>query len=135
MRAENFSSRMPLFGTLEKTYPSQLFLSFSITVYCSSAKQEQRLVHDLAAQVSGKLVPEEDETADAENGHLSYMQNIVLGLLSEGLPCRAIGEKLFIGTATVQGHKKIIYKKLHVHSRGELLKKFPGDKPQDSLPY
>lgn len=45
----------------------------------------------------------------------------VLGLLAEGLPNRAVAERLGISTRTAQKHVENLFKKFNVHGRGELV--------------
>jgi DNA-binding NarL/FixJ family response regulator len=54
---------------------------------------------------------------------LSDRETEVLQLLCDGADYRQIAEKLFVSTNTVKAHIKNIYKKLHVHSRAEAVKK------------
>lgn len=54
---------------------------------------------------------------------LSPRETEVLRMLCEGQNYKAISEALFISGHTVRMHIKNIYKKLHVHSRGEAVKK------------
>ena len=124
-----------MFCDMENAYPSQVNFSHSITISCTSPKQEERLLHDLAAQVNGKIVKEENENAGGQSNRLTYKENLVFGLLQQGFTCKHAGEILFVSTATIQDHKKSIFKKLDVHSRSEFLKKFPHRVDGDTLPY
>lgn len=135
MREENFCKRMPLFCDMEKAHPSHIIPSYNILISGTSPKQEDMLLREIAAEVGGKLVKEENEDAEHENRMLTYKENIILELLLQGLTCKRAGEKLFISTATIQDHKKSIYKKLDVHSRPELLKKFGHRPTADNTPY
>ncbi len=54
---------------------------------------------------------------------LSERETEVLKKLCEGQNYKAIAENLFISGHTVRMHIKNIYKKLHVHSRGQAVKK------------
>lgn len=54
---------------------------------------------------------------------LSPRETEVLRMLCEGQNYKAVSEALFISGHTVRMHIKNIYKKLHVHSRGEAVKK------------
>ena len=49
-------------------------------------------------------------------------KEIVMGLV-DGLSYKMIAEKAFISIETVRSHIKNIYKKLHVHSKAEVIKK------------
>lgn len=59
---------------------------------------------------------------------LSARETEILQLLCEGMNYRSIAEKLFLSSHTVRSHIKNIYKKLHVHSRAEAVKKAINDK-------
>jgi DNA-binding NarL/FixJ family response regulator len=49
-------------------------------------------------------------------------KEVVIGLV-DGLSYKQIGERLFISFETVRSHIKNIYKKLHVHSKAEIIRK------------
>jgi ATP/maltotriose-dependent transcriptional regulator MalT len=53
------------------------------------------------------------------SGQLSKRETEVLRLLAEGLPNRAIAERLFISEVTVKAHVRRIFEKLSVHTRTE----------------
>ena len=93
------------------------------------------LLHQITAEVGGILVMEENENADVQSKPLTYKEKIILELILQGFTCKRAGEKLFLSTATIQDHKKHIFKKLDVHSRGELLKKFQHRPEVDTMPY
>ena len=59
---------------------------------------------------------------------LSERESDILKLLCEGLTYSSISDKLFISGHTVRTHIKNIYKKLHVHTRAEAVKKAIKDK-------
>ena len=52
---------------------------------------------------------------------LTERENDILKLLSEGKTYPVIAEHLYISLSTVQTHVRNIYKKLHVHSRLEII--------------
>ena len=54
---------------------------------------------------------------------LSNRETEILQLLCEGMNYRSIAEKIFLSSHTVKSHIKNIYKKLHVNSRAEAVKK------------
>ena len=124
-----------MFCVMQKAHPSHLFLSYNIWTNCTSPKQEEILLHEIAAEVGGALVKEENENAEDENKNLTYKEKIILGLLLQGFTCKRAGEKLFVSTATVEDHKKHIYEKLDVHSRAELFNRFPHRPGADTIPY
>ncbi|MBK5286441.1 MAG: helix-turn-helix transcriptional regulator [Bacteroidia bacterium] len=135
MSAENFCKQMPMVCDIEKAYPSHIIPSLNIVIHSASPKQEEMRLHQLAAEVGGKLVMEENENAGDEKSNLTYTENIILALLLQGLTCKQAGEKLFVSTATVEDHKKNIYKNLDVHSRAELFRKFNHRPEEDVMPY
>jgi len=54
---------------------------------------------------------------------LSNRETEILQLLCDGMNYRSIAEKIFLSSHTVKSHIKNIYKKLHVNSRAEAVKK------------
>lgn len=54
---------------------------------------------------------------------LSARETEILQHLCEGMNYRSIAEKIFLSSHTVKSHIKNIYKKLHVNSRAEAVKK------------
>lgn len=59
---------------------------------------------------------------------LSERETEILRLLCEGQNYKGIAEQLFVSGHTVRSHIKNIYKKLHVNSRAEAVKKAMRDK-------
>ena len=59
---------------------------------------------------------------------LSIRETEVLKKLCEGQNYKVIADSLFVSGNTVRMHIKNIYKKLHVHSRGEAVKKAIEDR-------
>lgn len=53
---------------------------------------------------------------------LSEREKEIIGLLSDGLSFRQIGEKLYISPRTVENHKNNILEKLHLNNTIELVK-------------
>lgn len=60
---------------------------------------------------------------EGEHIDLTTREREVLGMLVDGMSYKMIAAKCFISTDTVNGHIKNIYKKLHVHSKGEAVAK------------
>lgn len=54
---------------------------------------------------------------------LSDRETEILQLLCDGMNYRSIAEKIFLSSHTVKSHIKNIYRKLHVNSRAEAVKK------------
>lgn len=126
---------MPFYCALEKAHPTRVILPHFITVICNSPKQEEELIHELAALYGGKPVMENDDDDDGKNNHLTYTENLIFCLLKEGYLCRAISEKLSVDIETVRTHKKNVFKKLGVHSREELLNRFRQRADEGTMPY
>ncbi len=53
---------------------------------------------------------------------LTPRESEVVELIYEGLPIRAIGEKLFISENTVKKHTHNIFKKMNISNRAQLMK-------------
>lgn len=64
----------------------------------------------------------------AAQSPLSARETEILALLCDGLQYAAIGERLFLSGHTVRVHIRNIYRKLHVHSRAEAVRKALGDR-------
>jgi DNA-binding NarL/FixJ family response regulator len=60
---------------------------------------------------------------DDKDHNLSHREKEILLLMSEGLDYKSISEKIFISYDTVRTHVKHIYKKLHVNSKSEAIRK------------
>ena len=58
---------------------------------------------------------------------LSDRETEILSLLCDGLNYRAIAERLFVSPHTIRTHIKNIYKKLHVNSRAEAVRRAMDD--------
>jgi DNA-binding NarL/FixJ family response regulator len=72
----------------------------------------------------GASVPKEDDAASAnlDNAHaLTPREQEILEGLVDGLSYKMIAARFFISTDTVKNHIQGIYKKLHVHSKGEAI--------------
>ncbi len=65
-----------------------------------------------------RMTPSESSTADA----LTKREREVLQLLAEGWSPRQIGTHLYVGTKTVETHRRRIMQKLGLHSIAELTK-------------
>ncbi|MEM8907363.1 MAG: response regulator transcription factor [Bacteroidota bacterium] len=59
---------------------------------------------------------------------LSDRETEILKLLCEGLNYRSIADQIFLSAHTVKSHIKNIYRKLHVHSRAEAVRKAIKDR-------
>ena len=60
---------------------------------------------------------------------LSRREREVLGLLARGFANKEIADQLSLSVETIRGHLKLIYEKLHVHSRTEAVLRFMGRTP------
>lgn len=65
---------------------------------------------------------------DSFNSPLTKRETEVLKKLCEGKNYRVIADLMYVSGNTIRMHIKNIYKKLHVHSRGEAVKKAIDDK-------
>jgi DNA-binding NarL/FixJ family response regulator len=126
---------MPLLIAIQKDYPSQVTFSYSVFISCTSPKQEEAVVRGLAAALGGTIVKPENENEESESRLLTHREKTILELLLLGLTCKQIGEKLFLSTATVEDHRKHIYRKLRVHNRATLLNMFRHRADGNSAPY
>lgn len=63
-----------------------------------------------------------------EDNLLTVRETEILKKLCEGQNYKVIAESLFVSGHTVRAHIKNIYSKLHVHSRGEAVKKAINEK-------
>lgn len=54
---------------------------------------------------------------------LTYREKEIVALVEKGLSYKQMSDQLFVTTYTVNYHLKNIYKKLHIHSKSELLSK------------
>jgi DNA-binding NarL/FixJ family response regulator len=64
----------------------------------------------------------------AEDSPLSKRETEILELLCDGKNYKTIADELFVSGNTVRAHIKNIYRKLHVNSRAEAVKKAINDK-------
>jgi DNA-binding NarL/FixJ family response regulator len=85
-------------------------ISPSIAYKILQMVQVEKADSKVAAQVSAEIF------------QLSTRENEILQLLSRGLDCKEIGEKLFISNNTVKKHTISIYQKLHVNSKAQALR-------------
>lgn len=76
---------------------------------------------DLIDSEAGEDMLDEKVLAYAEHTQLSAREKEVLALIYRGFTFNKIAEVLFISPNTVTTHAKSIYKKLHVHSKQELI--------------
>jgi DNA-binding NarL/FixJ family response regulator len=67
--------------------------------------------------------PGESVTTPAESFGLSTREQDILDGLVEGLSYKMIAGRYFISTDTVRNHIQNIYKKMHVNSKGEAIRK------------
>ena len=87
-------------------------------------------VQDGGAPMSGAIARkvfgyfQEQKTASARAGELSQRESEILQLIIDGLSNKEIAGRLNVSVLTLRWHLKQIYKKLHVHSRTEVVLKF-----------
>ena len=68
-----------------------------------------------------KFVAEKSSPAQQNNFNLSEREKEILSLLVKGMSYKMIAAACYISIDTVRGHISNIYKKLHVHSKGEAI--------------
>ena len=79
----------------------------------------------IARKVFGYFQDQKSPIAEAEK--LSAREREILELIIAGLSNKEIADRLSMSVLTLRWHLKQIYKKLHVHSRVEVVLKFrPG---------
>ena len=64
---------------------------------------------------------------ELEESNLTAREKDILQTLVKGLSYKEIAGKAFISIETLNSHIKNIYRKLNVHSRGELAAKYGGN--------
>ncbi|MEM8891968.1 MAG: response regulator transcription factor, partial [Bacteroidota bacterium] len=79
----------------------------------------------MSANIARKVLGSFRRSSDSP---LSDRETEILRLLCEGQNYKSIAEALFVSGHTVRSHIKNIYKKLHVNSRAEAVKKAMRDK-------
>ena len=77
------------------------------------------LVNTLQTNPELRVLKDHSQTDLSSPSPLSPRESEVLDLLAMGMSFQEISKKLSISTHTVTAHIKKIYRKLHVHSRGE----------------
>jgi len=70
-----------------------------------------------------KFVAEQASSTQPNNFNLSEREKEILSYLVKGMSYKMIAAACFISVDTVRGHISSIYKKLHVHSKGEAIAK------------
>jgi len=82
----------------------------------------------MTGSIARKLVPSFQKPADppASGAALAPREGEVLDLLARGLAYKEISDKLGVSRYTVMTIVQRIYRKLHVHSRGEAVAKHFG---------
>ncbi|MGE5804511.1 MAG: response regulator [Ignavibacteria bacterium] len=77
----------------------------------------------MSPQIARKVINYFKPKKEVKESVLSDKEKeVVIGLV-DGLSYKQIGERLFISFETVRSHIKNIYKKLHVHSKAEIIRK------------
>jgi len=72
----------------------------------------EKVIHSMQAKNTSSLLD-----------NLTYREKEIVGLVEKGLSYKQMSDQLFVTTYTVNYHLKNIYKKLHIHSKSELLSK------------
>ncbi len=77
----------------------------------------------MSPQIARKVIEYFQDVRDKHQSPLTDKEKeIVMGLV-DGMSYQKIADKSFISVETVRSHIKNIYKKLHVHSKAEVIKK------------
>ena len=79
----------------------------------------------MSTNIAKKVIKSFHNTSESP---LSDRETEVLKLLCDGMNYRSIADQIFLSAHTVKSHIKNIYKKLHVNSRAEAVKKAIKDK-------
>lgn len=117
-----FSSRLSfqLGGMLERPAEPQPIMLPAPALSDPAERAASRIVEKAAL-----AAPEESEADPCERlaafYKLSARESEVFALLAQGHTRAAIAKKLFVSENTVREHVKNIYKKLHIHSRQQLI--------------
>jgi DNA-binding NarL/FixJ family response regulator len=101
---------------LKKTTPNKILDAIQ-QVYEGGAA----LTPMVAKHVMAFLKPE--ASAPGSPSHLTSREKEILVLITQGMTNELIATKLFISVQTVRNHIKIIYDKLQVHSRAQVVAK------------
>ncbi|MEY4628630.1 MAG: hypothetical protein RLZZ595_956 [Bacteroidota bacterium] len=72
----------------------------------------EKVIHSMQAKNNSSLLD-----------NLTYREKEIVGLVEKGFSYKQMSDQLFVTTYTVNYHLKNIYKKLHIHSKSELLSK------------
>ena len=97
---------------MKDTPPSELLLSI---------KEVYKGGSPMSTNIARKVILSFQKTSPPSP--LSDRETEILKLLCDGMNYRSIAEKIFLSSHTVKSHIKNIYKKLHVNSRAEAVKK------------
>ncbi len=103
-------------GYLLKSTPFRELLTYLETLRMGGAPMSPRIAYHVVQYFQPKKKPSKDSP-------LSEREAEVVAALVDGLSYKEVAERLFISIGTVYSHIKNIYKKLHVHSKAELIKK------------
>jgi DNA-binding NarL/FixJ family response regulator len=106
--------KMGLHGYLVTSDTRQTFTDSITEVVNNGAFISKRIIADLITTL-------QYTNQDKVQEKLSIRENEIVELLCEGLTYQQIAEKRFITTFAVNQHLKKIYKKLGIHSKGELI--------------
>ena len=102
---------------LKKTHPAQLVEAVEC-VYTGGSP--------MSPSIARKVVDHFHQPAQVNAEPLTKKEEEVLALLSQGLPYKEISAELKVSVNTIREHIRNVYRKLHVQSRAEAMKKFLG---------
>jgi two-component system NarL family response regulator len=104
-------------GYLLKTLDTEEFFALLLGV----ERGETPLSPGIAARILASFARRADEARPDDDPPLSSRQAQVLGLVSQGLLYKEVGEALGISERTVKYHMGEIVQRLHLHSRAEII--------------
>jgi DNA-binding NarL/FixJ family response regulator len=103
-------------GYLLKNSPFEELKSSILELHEGGAPMSPQIAREVIGYFKPKpLSKKESVLTDKE-------KEVVIGLV-DGLSYQQIADRLFISVETIRSHIKNIYKKLHVHSKAEVIKK------------
>ena len=82
----------------------------------------------LTPRIARKVLAAFQPPSPAGEERLTDREEDILRLLGKGASYGAVADALFISLGTVQSHVKNIYRKLHVHSKGEVIAWLAGQR-------
>ena len=120
----------------EKIFRALQFGACGYLLKRSTPRQVLAAIHEvreggapMTSEIARKVVAAFQLPAAAAADALSRREREVLGLLARGFANKEIADQMRLSVETIRGHLKLIYEKLHVHSRTEAVLRFMGQAP------